>query len=107
MPEVDLDGTIRRIVDQVLAVQPQGNAELVQEYLKAVALFTGDRTGTSTGMLVTVDGEGGIQWVAVDDIRDLGDTPRQFFERKLSLELELERSLREKELSRSGPSIGL
>lgn len=112
MPTLDFDGTIRDVVDQALAARPEVPATLVDEYLKAVALFAGERTGTSSGMLVAVDGKGGIQWVAVDDIRDLSATPMQLFERsrlerQQSLELERERSLRrERSLSRSGPSLG-
>jgi hypothetical protein len=111
MPVLDLAGTIRDVVDQALAAQPEDNARLVDEYLKAVALFAGERTGSSSGVLVAMDGKGGIQWVAVDDIRDLNATPMQLFERsrferQKSLELERERSLpRQRSLSRSGPSL--
>lgn len=112
MSALDLAGTICDVVDQALAARPDDNATLVDEYLKAVALFAGERTGSSSGMVVAVDGKGGIQWVAVDDIRDLSATPMQLFERsrlerQQSLELERERSLRqERSLSRSGPSLG-
>ncbi len=112
MQVLDFAGTICNVVDQALAARQKDDATLVDEYLKTVTLFAGERTGTSSGMLVAVDAQGGIQWVGVDDIRDLNATPMQVLEnfrldRQRSLQLEREQALRrERSLSRSGPSLG-
>lgn len=67
---------------------PEYSEEQIAAYLVAVGTFAG-KESSSSGLLVSVDAEGALRYIAVDDIRDLANDLRRYIERNLGQEREL------------------
>lgn len=119
--ELSMESMVNGLVDDVIRKKRAARLEMVQEYLRTVTTFAGEASGTYSGLLIAV-GEGGIRYVAVENVRDLRYTAREHrlfmrleYERRLELErtyhVEMEHAMKrevsiKRQYERSGPSFG-
>lgn len=100
VPTDGLTEFIASLVEQALCPKPACDLKLLPQYLDAVAVLAGKPDATSSGMLISVGTDGGMQYVVVENIRDVHLPHKLFLERGVDRGQPIQRE-REMVLARS------
>jgi hypothetical protein len=91
---LNLSSFIHLLVDEALSPSPMITPEQANEYIQDMALIWGaNETVSSTGLLLTVSGSGGLMYAVIENLADLARTGQQCRELCLEKRHQMERDL--------------
>ncbi|MRV70683.1 hypothetical protein GJ700_02985 [Duganella sp. FT92W] len=90
-PEINIHSFINSMITE--AHSESDYSTLYDRYLNVVALAQGSIKGSSGGIVVSVDSNGNISYVVVEDLRDLGLTLNKLHDVYLQRQIQLEHQL--------------